>query len=181
MYCGDPGCGSAVGEVADPRHPSPPQNSEGQTVDLYIPRKCSATNRLIQAKDHGSVQINIAHVDANGTYTVGPLSESPGNKQEAKGRGVAAARMVSWRRNGSAAHLRFECVRERRQVCVSERVRERGMSVADRWNTDPSRRDAKTLTHALLLPPSDSLGWQMRLIDFVSLNSRLDNARGPAG
>ncbi|KAJ1470800.1 putative 40S ribosomal protein S21-2 [Baffinella frigidus] len=45
------------------------QNSEGQTVDLYIPRKCSATNRLIQAKDHGSVQINIAHVDANGTYT----------------------------------------------------------------------------------------------------------------
>jgi len=46
------------------------QNAEGQTVDLYIPRKCSATNRLIQAKDHGSVQINIAHVDANGTYTV---------------------------------------------------------------------------------------------------------------
>eukprot|EP00961_Rhodomonas_salina_P130324 1754650-Rhodomonas_salina.1 len=46
------------------------QNAEGTTVDLYIPRKCSATNRLIQAKDHGSVQINIAHVDANGTYTV---------------------------------------------------------------------------------------------------------------
>ena len=46
------------------------QNADGTTVDLYIPRKCSATNRLIQAKDHGSVQINIAHVDANGTYTV---------------------------------------------------------------------------------------------------------------
>ncbi|EKX41737.1 small subunit ribosomal protein S21e, cytoplasmic [Guillardia theta CCMP2712] len=43
------------------------QNAEGTTVDLYVPRKCSATNRLIQAKDHGSVQINIAHVDANGT------------------------------------------------------------------------------------------------------------------
>jgi small subunit ribosomal protein S21e len=46
------------------------QNASGNTVDLYIPRKCSATNRLIQAKDHGSVQINIAHVDSQGTYTV---------------------------------------------------------------------------------------------------------------
>eukprot|EP00960_Hanusia_phi_P053000 761782-Hanusia_phi.AAC.8 len=46
------------------------QNAEGTTVDLYVPRKCSATNRLIQAKDHGSVQINIAHVDANGTNSV---------------------------------------------------------------------------------------------------------------
>ena len=46
------------------------QNASGATVDLYIPRKCSATNRLIQAKDHGSVQINIAHVDSQGTYTV---------------------------------------------------------------------------------------------------------------
>ena len=42
-------------------------------MDLYIPRKCSATNRLIQAKDHGSVQINIAHVDSQGTYTVSCL------------------------------------------------------------------------------------------------------------
>ena len=46
------------------------QNASGNTVDLYIPRKCSATNRLIQAKDHGAVQINIAHVDSQGTYTV---------------------------------------------------------------------------------------------------------------
>lgn len=45
------------------------QNASGSTVDLYIPRKCSATNRLIQAKDHGSVQINVAHVDSQGTYT----------------------------------------------------------------------------------------------------------------
>jgi hypothetical protein len=30
----------------------------------------SATNRLITAKDVGSVQINIAHVDNNGSYTV---------------------------------------------------------------------------------------------------------------
>eukprot|EP01115_Flamella_aegyptia_P003375 TRINITY_DN1572_c0_g1_i1.p1 TRINITY_DN1572_c0_g1~~TRINITY_DN1572_c0_g1_i1.p1 ORF type:complete len:85 (-),score=39.85 TRINITY_DN1572_c0_g1_i1:29-283(-) len=44
------------------------QNEEGEKVDLYIPRKCSATNRLITAKDHASVQFNVAHVDANGVY-----------------------------------------------------------------------------------------------------------------
>ena len=38
------------------------QNDEGKIVDLYIPRKCSATNRLITAKDHASVQIEIAQV-----------------------------------------------------------------------------------------------------------------------
>ncbi|XP_058210053.1 small ribosomal subunit protein eS21y [Rhododendron vialii] len=45
------------------------QNDEGQNMDLYIPRKCSATNRLIIAKDHASVQINVGHLDANGIYT----------------------------------------------------------------------------------------------------------------
>ncbi|KAH7676703.1 Ribosomal protein S21e protein [Dioscorea alata] len=45
------------------------QNEEGKMMDLYIPRKCSATNRLITAKDHASVQINIGHVDENGVYT----------------------------------------------------------------------------------------------------------------
>ncbi|KAJ6384534.1 hypothetical protein OIU78_027776 [Salix suchowensis] len=45
------------------------QNDEGQNMDLYIPRKCSATNRLITSKDHASVQINIGHVDASGHYT----------------------------------------------------------------------------------------------------------------
>ncbi|ESW10902.1 hypothetical protein PHAVU_009G247800 [Phaseolus vulgaris] len=44
------------------------QNEEGQITELYIPRKCSATNRLITAKDHASVQINIGHVDENGIY-----------------------------------------------------------------------------------------------------------------
>ncbi len=45
---------------------------QGQVVDLYVPRKCAATNRLITAKDHASVQINVAEVDdegkATGTY-----------------------------------------------------------------------------------------------------------------
>ncbi|KXN65497.1 40S ribosomal protein S21 [Conidiobolus coronatus NRRL 28638] len=45
------------------------ENSEGQIVDLYIPRKCSATNRLITAKDHSSVQIVIPNVDENGVIT----------------------------------------------------------------------------------------------------------------
>ncbi|KAH7666786.1 Ribosomal protein S21e protein [Dioscorea alata] len=45
------------------------QNEEGKMMDLYIPRKCSATNRLITAKDHASVQINIGHLDENGMYT----------------------------------------------------------------------------------------------------------------
>jgi len=45
------------------------QNEEGEKVDLYIPRKCSSTNRLIAANDHASVQINVGHVDQNGVYT----------------------------------------------------------------------------------------------------------------
>ncbi|KAJ8493262.1 hypothetical protein OPV22_014983 [Ensete ventricosum] len=45
------------------------QNEAGEMTDLYIPRKCSATNRLITAKDHASVQINIGHLDESGVYT----------------------------------------------------------------------------------------------------------------
>ncbi|KAG0618007.1 hypothetical protein M758_4G032300 [Ceratodon purpureus] len=55
------------------RSPSPPaatmQNEEGDNVDLYIPRKCSSTNRLITSKDVASVQLNVGHVDENGVYT----------------------------------------------------------------------------------------------------------------
>jgi len=39
------------------------QNEAGDNVDLYVPRKCSYTNCLIKAKDHASVQINVANVD----------------------------------------------------------------------------------------------------------------------
>ncbi|XP_021282728.1 40S ribosomal protein S21-2-like isoform X2 [Herrania umbratica] len=45
------------------------QNEEGQNMDLYIPRKCSATTRLITSKDHASVQMNIGHLDELGRYT----------------------------------------------------------------------------------------------------------------
>merc|ERR1711868_27156 len=39
------------------------QNDQGGIVDLYIPRKCSASNRLIGAKDKSSIQINFCDVD----------------------------------------------------------------------------------------------------------------------
>jgi hypothetical protein len=37
-------------------------NDDKEMVDLYIPRKCAATNRILHAKDKSSVQINIAEV-----------------------------------------------------------------------------------------------------------------------
>lgn len=42
------------------------ENDQGVLVDLYVPRKCAATNRLITSKDHASVQIAVADVDSNG-------------------------------------------------------------------------------------------------------------------
>lgn len=47
------------------------QNDSGEVVDLYIPRKCSATNNLIGAKDHASVQLSVAEVDEEGRMTGG--------------------------------------------------------------------------------------------------------------
>merc|ERR1711939_100654 len=40
------------------------QNDQGEVVDLYVPRKCSASNRLIGSKDNAAVQINFCDVDA---------------------------------------------------------------------------------------------------------------------
>ncbi|KAK1823921.1 40S ribosomal protein S21 [Friedmanniomyces endolithicus] len=45
------------------------ENERGDLVDLYVPRKCSATNRIIQAKDHASAQISVGKVDESGRYT----------------------------------------------------------------------------------------------------------------
>ncbi|VDI05365.1 small subunit ribosomal protein S21e [Mytilus galloprovincialis] len=46
------------------------QNEQGEFVDMYIPRKCSASNRIISAKDHASIQINFADVRRmTGSYT----------------------------------------------------------------------------------------------------------------
>jgi len=46
------------------------QDSKGQVIDLYIPRKCSWTKRLITSDDYAAVQINVGDVDAvTGKYT----------------------------------------------------------------------------------------------------------------
>jgi small subunit ribosomal protein S21e len=42
------------------------QNEEGKVVDLYIPRKCSATKRLLPHYDHASVQFYIPSVSKDG-------------------------------------------------------------------------------------------------------------------
>ena len=35
------------------------QNDKGDYVDLYIPRRCNETNRILDAKDSASIQLNI--------------------------------------------------------------------------------------------------------------------------
>ena len=46
------------------------QNEKKEIVDLYIPRKCSWTNRLIQAKDPASVQFSVGDIDpTTGLFT----------------------------------------------------------------------------------------------------------------
>ena len=36
------------------------ENDQGKVVDLYVPRRCFTTNRLLDAKDHASVQITLS-------------------------------------------------------------------------------------------------------------------------
>lgn len=42
-----------------------------------MPRKCAATGRIIEAKDHASVQIAIADVDENGKMIPGQTTNLP--------------------------------------------------------------------------------------------------------
>ncbi|XP_011308691.1 40S ribosomal protein S21 [Fopius arisanus] len=39
------------------------ENDAREFVDLYWPRKCSSSNRIIHAKDHASIQLTLADVD----------------------------------------------------------------------------------------------------------------------
>ena len=34
-------------------------------IELYTPRKCAASNKIIAAKDHAAIQLDIAEVDEN--------------------------------------------------------------------------------------------------------------------
>ena len=38
------------------------QNVEKEYVDSYVPRKCFATNKILNSKDKASVQISISDV-----------------------------------------------------------------------------------------------------------------------
>ncbi|KAI8475410.1 MAG: ribosomal protein S21e-domain-containing protein [Monoraphidium minutum] len=69
------------------------KNDEGEVVDLYIPRKCAWTNKLITAKDHASVQINIGNVDTNGLFsnTFTTYAFSGAVRQRVRRRGAAVA------------------------------------------------------------------------------------------
>ncbi|CAH8498356.1 unnamed protein product [Dicrocoelium dendriticum] len=40
------------------------QNDAGDFVDLYIPRRCAVTNRLIGVKDHASIQLRFVELDS---------------------------------------------------------------------------------------------------------------------
>lgn len=62
------------------------QNDKKEVVDLYIPRKCSATNRLVTAKDHAAVQLNIGKVDDKGRLT-GEVEAPPPSRRHAANRG----------------------------------------------------------------------------------------------
>lgn len=39
-------------------------NDAGEKVDMFIPRKCSSSSRIISAKDHASIQLDFAKVSA---------------------------------------------------------------------------------------------------------------------
>merc|ERR1712170_234318 len=52
------------------------KNVNGDDVDLYVPRKCSATSRILHPRDRSSVQLNIPKVDANGRVIPDEFEES---------------------------------------------------------------------------------------------------------
>jgi small subunit ribosomal protein S21e len=41
-------------------------NDKGDLTDIYLPRKCEYSDRIINSKDKSSVQITICDVDADG-------------------------------------------------------------------------------------------------------------------
>lgn len=39
------------------------QNDAGEFVDLYVPRRCTVTNRIIGAKDHAAIHLRFVDID----------------------------------------------------------------------------------------------------------------------
>lgn len=50
---------------------TPLTNANGDIVEKYLPRKCSATSRVIGPKDHAAIQLLIPNVDAKGRIVPG--------------------------------------------------------------------------------------------------------------
>ena len=73
------------------------QNSEGKYVDLYIPRKCHATNRILDCKDTASVQITI---NTDGLYL-------ENKKEEQKDLTMIISGFVRTKGNSDAALNKF--------------------------------------------------------------------------
>ena len=42
-------------------------NDKHKLTDIYLPRKCDFTDRIITAKDRSSIQINVCDVNPDGT------------------------------------------------------------------------------------------------------------------
>lgn len=49
-------------------------NIENKLTDLYLPRKCDYTDKLITPRDNASVQINICEFNPDGTINLGKSS-----------------------------------------------------------------------------------------------------------
>jgi small subunit ribosomal protein S21e len=49
-------------------------NQDSKVTDLYLPRKCDYTDRIITPKDNSSIQLNICEVNADGTINLNKSS-----------------------------------------------------------------------------------------------------------
>ena len=49
----------------------PMRNNKGVVVEKYMPKKCSATSKILGPKDHASVSIYVPDVDENGRVIPG--------------------------------------------------------------------------------------------------------------
>ncbi|KAK9908455.1 hypothetical protein WJX75_008197 [Coccomyxa subellipsoidea] len=78
-------------------------NDEGETVDLYIPRKCSWTNKLITAKDHASVQINVGHLNDEGVFDGNFSTFALAGNVRAMGSGDSAVDSL-WKKKAETTH-----------------------------------------------------------------------------
>lgn len=45
-------------------------NDKSKVTDIFLPRKCDYTDRVITSKDHSSVQLTICDLNADGTVNL---------------------------------------------------------------------------------------------------------------